>query len=155
MTRCVAVVHEEELPSWLWRNICEGMSREMSREMRLSPLDGFLFRFPVTDYDQYERQNCCGETMNEEEEVPEYQGTLRIIHRGSVIPHWRYEYVEGARNVIEDVVRRANAVLGFLPPGDPQFRRNRDRVQRDADREGVTVEWVGVNLLDSDRKKVR
>lgn len=83
--------------------------------------------------------------MIEEEEVVEPQGTVRVTFTGPVIPHWRYEFVEGNREVIQDLVRRANTVIGLLPPGDPQFRRNQNRVQRDADREAVTIEWVGVD----------
>ncbi len=33
------------------------------------------------------------------------------------------------------------ARLILLPPHDPQFRRNRERVVRDAERENVTLEW--------------
>ncbi|MCC7076413.1 MAG: hypothetical protein IT198_04740 [Acidimicrobiia bacterium] len=80
-----------------------------------------------------------------EEEI-EYAGTVRIAYTGPVIPHWRYELVEGDRESITELVHRANSVIGLLPPGDPQFRRNRDRVQRDAERNGITIEWVGVNL---------
>lgn len=83
--------------------------------------------------------------MIEEQEELEPQGTVRVTFTGPVIPHWRYEFVEGNREVIQDLVRRANTVIGLLPPGDPQFRRNQNRVQRDADREAVTIEWVGVD----------
>lgn len=80
-----------------------------------------------------------------EEEI-EHTGTVRIAYTGPVIPHWRYELVEGDREIITELVHRANSVIGLLPPTDPQFRRNRDRVQRDADRNGITVEWLGTNL---------
>jgi hypothetical protein len=33
------------------------------------------------------------------------------------------------------------ARLVLLPPHDPQFRRNRERVVRDAERENLTLEW--------------
>jgi hypothetical protein len=33
------------------------------------------------------------------------------------------------------------ARLLLLPPHDPQFRRNRERVVRDAEREGLILEW--------------
>jgi hypothetical protein len=33
------------------------------------------------------------------------------------------------------------ARLLLLPPHDPQFRRNRERVVRDAERENVILEW--------------
>ena len=83
--------------------------------------------------------------IEETQDVPiEHKGTLRITFVGNSLPHWRYEFVEGDRSLIEELVRRANAVIGLLPPSDPQSRRNRDRVQRDGEREGVTVEWVGV-----------
>ena len=31
--------------------------------------------------------------------------------------------------------------LQLLPPHDPQFRRNRERVNRDAERERLIIEW--------------
>lgn len=33
------------------------------------------------------------------------------------------------------------ARLVLLPPHDPQFRRNRERVIRDAERENILLEW--------------
>lgn len=33
------------------------------------------------------------------------------------------------------------ARLVLLPRNDPQFRRNQERVNRDAERERITVEW--------------
>ena len=36
---------------------------------------------------------------------------------------------------------RVNARLLLLPPHDPQFRRNRERVNRDGERENIVVEW--------------
>ena len=32
-------------------------------------------------------------------------------------------------------------VLQLLPPHDPQFRRNRERVNRDAERERLILDW--------------
>ena len=37
---------------------------------------------------------------------------------------------------------RVDARLRLLPPHDPQFRRNRDRVNRDAEREQLQVDWI-------------
>jgi hypothetical protein len=34
------------------------------------------------------------------------------------------------------------ARLVLLPPHDPQFRRNSERVVRDAERENLALEWV-------------
>jgi len=93
--------------------------------------------------------------MTEELDEVEPQGTVRITFTGPVIPHWRYEFVEGNRDVIQEFVRRANTVIGLLPHNDPQFRRNRERVRRDAEREGVTVEWVGVPEREDDRDRDR
>ena len=36
---------------------------------------------------------------------------------------------------------RIDARLRFLPPHDPQFRRNRERVVRDAERENLLLDW--------------
>ena len=36
---------------------------------------------------------------------------------------------------------RVHARLLLLPPHDPQFRRNRERVNRDAERERIIVDW--------------
>jgi hypothetical protein len=33
------------------------------------------------------------------------------------------------------------ARLQLLPPHDPQFRRNRERVNRDAERERLLIDW--------------
>ena len=34
-----------------------------------------------------------------------------------------------------------HARLMLLPPHDPQFRRNRERINRDAERENVLISW--------------
>jgi hypothetical protein len=49
--------------------------------------------------------------------------------------------VFGDRTVIEEFRQRALARLLLLPPHDPQFRRNRERVARDAEREALILEW--------------
>ena len=41
------------------------------------------------------------------------------------------------------VDRRAQARLMLIPPHDPQFRRNRERVIRDAERENILLSWEG------------
>ena len=45
------------------------------------------------------------------------------------------------RGVIEEFRQRALARLLLLPPHDPQFRRNRERVARDAERENLLLDW--------------
>ena len=45
------------------------------------------------------------------------------------------------RKAIDEFAQRAQARLQLLPPHDPQFRRNRERVARDAEREHLILEW--------------
>jgi hypothetical protein len=47
----------------------------------------------------------------------------------------------GAADVIGPFRDRTLARLTLLPPHDPQFRRNRERVVRDAERERLELEW--------------
>lgn len=69
------------------------------------------------------------------------RGHVRIVYLGPVAPHWEVHGVFGDRAVIEEFRQRALARLVLLPPHDPQFRRNRERVARDAEREGLVLEW--------------
>src|SRR3546814_5248322 len=59
----------------------------------------------------------------------------RIVYLGPVSPHWRIDCTYGDTHVVDDFRRRVLARLVLLPPHDPQFRRNRERVIRDAERE--------------------
>ncbi|MGD0742135.1 MAG: hypothetical protein ABSA31_02430 [Acidimicrobiales bacterium] len=75
-------------------------------------------------------------------ETPEPpRGHVRIVYLGPVAPHWEIESEFGERAVIEAFRERALARLVLLPPHDPQFRRNRERVVRDAERENLLLEW--------------
>ena len=49
--------------------------------------------------------------------------------------------VFGDRIVVDEFRQRAMARLQLLPPHDPQFRRNRERVARDAERENLILDW--------------
>jgi hypothetical protein len=69
------------------------------------------------------------------------RGHVRIVYLGPVAPHWRVDSDFGERNVIEDFRQRAMARLLLLPPHDPQYRRNRERVIRDAERENLLIDW--------------
>ena len=40
-----------------------------------------------------------------------------------------------------DIAARVLARLVLLPRDDPQFRRNRERINRDAERELISLEW--------------
>ena len=69
------------------------------------------------------------------------RGHVRVVYLGPVAPHWEVESSFGDRSVIEAFRERALARLVLLPPHDPQFRRNRERVVRDAERESLLIEW--------------
>ena len=74
------------------------------------------------------------------EEIPP-QGHVRIVYLGPVSPHWDVLRVFGDVRAIDEFRQRAMARLQLLPPHDPQFRRNRERVGRDAEREHLILEW--------------
>ena len=83
--------------------------------------------------------------MSQQQTEEEYQpprGHVRVVYLGPVAPHWRVDAEFGDRNLIEDFRQRALARLLLLPPHDPQFRRNSERVVRDAEREQLALEWV-------------
>ena len=69
------------------------------------------------------------------------RGHVRVVYLGPVAPHWEVESNFGERRVIEEFRLRTMARLLLLPAHDPQFRRNRDRVANDAERENLTIEW--------------
>ncbi|MCL4422776.1 MAG: hypothetical protein M1115_06375 [Actinobacteria bacterium] len=69
------------------------------------------------------------------------RGHVRIVYLGPVAPHWDVQSSYGDRGLIAAFAERVYARLVLLPPGDPQFRRNRERVMRDAEREGIVLEW--------------
>ena len=81
-------------------------------------------------------------TSPEELEQPHPpQGHVRIVYLGPLAPHWEVQGVFGDRGVIDEFRQRALARLQLLPPHDPQFRRNRERVARDAEREALILDW--------------
>ncbi|CAB4883723.1 unannotated protein [freshwater metagenome] len=65
----------------------------------------------------------------------------RIVYLGPVSPHWEVYGDYGDRSVLDDFRNRVLARLVLLPRDDPQFRRNRERIVRDAEREGISIEW--------------
>jgi hypothetical protein len=82
-------------------------------------------------------------TFSPETEAPPEppRGHVRVVYLGPVAPHWDVESEFGDRIVVEAFRERALARLLLLPPHDPQFRRNRERVVRDAERENLILEW--------------
>jgi hypothetical protein len=75
-------------------------------------------------------------------EIVEPVGHVQVIYLGPVSPHWECRMVFGDEAQIQAFVDRVDARLRLIPPHDPQFRRNRERVNRDAEREALLVEWV-------------
>ena len=74
-------------------------------------------------------------------EVVPPRAHARIVYLGPVSPHWEVYSEFGDRNVVEEFRARVLARLVLLPRDDPQFRRNRERIVRDAEREGIALEW--------------
>jgi hypothetical protein len=74
------------------------------------------------------------------EEIPP-QGHVKVVYTGPVAPHWEIHRVFGDQHAIDEFRQRAMARLQLLPVYDPQFRRNRERVARDAEREHLILEW--------------
>ncbi len=77
---------------------------------------------------------------DEAEQLPP-QGHVRVVYLGPVAPHWEVHGVFGERRVIDDFRQRALARLQPVPPHDRQFRRNRERVVKDAEGERLILEW--------------
>ena len=69
------------------------------------------------------------------------RGHVRVVYLGPVAPHWEVQSDFGDRVLIDDFRSRVMARLMLLPPHDPQFRRNRERVARDAERENLLLDW--------------
>jgi hypothetical protein len=63
------------------------------------------------------------------------------VYLGPVSPHWDIRHTFGEQKIIDAFRTRVNARLLLLPKHDPQFRRNRERVNRDAERELIRLEW--------------
>ena len=74
----------------------------------------------------------------------------RIVHLGPVSPHWEVYPDWGDRQVLDDFRARVLARLVLLPRNDPQFRRNSERIARDAEREHISIEWdLGLAAAES------
>ncbi len=79
---------------------------------------------------------------SEVSEHVEPRGDVRVVYLGPVAPHWEVEFGrDGDRQAMEAFRERVVARLNLVPPHDPQFRRNRERIVRDAERENFRLEW--------------
>jgi len=79
--------------------------------------------------------------IEEHDEDQPPRGHVKVVYQGPVAPHWEVESTWGEADVIGPFRDRSLARLTLLPPHDPQFRRNRERVVRDAEREHLELEW--------------
>lgn len=77
---------------------------------------------------------------NMEEREPPVAGA-KIVYLGPVSPHWDVQRTFGDSSVIDPFRVRTGHRLLLLPAHDPQFRRNRERVARDAERENIDLSW--------------
>lgn len=75
-----------------------------------------------------------------EESLPPVAGA-RVVYLGPVAPHWEIQHLYGEQHIVDAFGTRTHARLLLLPPHDPQFRRNRERVARDAERENLELQW--------------
>jgi len=76
-----------------------------------------------------------------EQEPVQPDAGCKVVYLGPTHPHWDFRHDFGERSLIDDFRTRADARLVLLPPHDPQFRRNRERVNRDAERHNIRLEW--------------
>jgi len=65
----------------------------------------------------------------------------RIVYLGPVSPHWEVYGDYGDRALVDEFRTRVLARLVLITRDDPQFRRNSERVARDAERENISIEW--------------
>ena len=65
----------------------------------------------------------------------------RIVYLGPVSPHWEITGDWGDEKLLESFRARVLARLVLITESDPQFRRNRERINRDAERELISLEW--------------
>ena len=65
----------------------------------------------------------------------------RIVYLGPVAPHWVVYGDYGDRALLDEFRTRVLARLVLLTRDDPQFRRNSERIARDAERENISIEW--------------
>ena len=68
-------------------------------------------------------------------------GDVKVVYLGPAAPHWDIRSSFGDPRLIESCRDRIHARLMLLPPHDPHFRRNRERINRDAERENVIISW--------------
>jgi len=76
-----------------------------------------------------------------EEEPQPPVAHVSIVYQGPVAPHWEMRTHFGNQEFLDEFWTRVTARLLLLPKHDPQFRRNMERVKRDAERENIICDW--------------
>ena len=66
---------------------------------------------------------------------------VTIAYGGPAAPHRDIRTSSGDASVADAFAARVHARLMLLPAHDPQFRRNRERVNKDAEREHIRLTW--------------
>jgi len=112
-------------------------AHRVHRTPPVEPVLGRGRRYPDPSSDE---ERVMAIDPEELEEIPP-QGHVRVVYTGPVAPHWEIHRVFGDQRAIDEFRQRAMARLQLLPVYDPQFRRNRERVARDAEREHLILEW--------------
>ena len=79
--------------------------------------------------------------MTDVAEAQPPQAHARIVYNGPVALHWEVYGDWGDRQLLDEFRARVLARLVLLPRDDPQFRRNRERIVRDAERSLISLEW--------------
>ena len=94
------------------------------------------------------------EIEEQQEEPQPPRGHVRVVYLGPVAPHWEVQSTYGEASLIDPFRDRTLARLTLLPRTIPQFRRNRERVVRDAERENLELEWdLGIPEEDAARAR--
>src|SRR4029079_2094816 len=65
----------------------------------------------------------------------------RIVYLGPVSPHWEVYGDWGEHKVLDEFRARALARLVLWPRGAPHLRGRVERINRDPEREYVSLEW--------------
>lgn len=79
--------------------------------------------------------------MSDSSTIEAPRAHARIVYLGPVSPHWEVYGDYGDEHLLEEFRTRVLARLVLLTRDDPQFRRNSERIARDAEREAISIEW--------------
>ena len=86
----------------------------------------------------YETQNK--ESMTDIANEPP-RAHARIVYLGPVSPHWEVYGDYGERTLLDEFHGSRPRPPGAVATQRVQFRRNRERVVRDTERERIGIEW--------------